>query len=136
MTKLILRNLILTFLLSTAIAVIALYGAYRFYPSFGVYFDTSINELLEWVIMVNVILFVFSLPALLIGLDKIRSNVLISLLLYYYAPLTLLGFALYNGYQTSFNAEQSIPNISPPLIFLIIHAIFYNKIIEKRQIIT
>lgn len=129
MLKRIILHLLLTVVISTALAIGVFSLAFYGYAQFGVYVDFGISYILNWVLYCNVIFLVFSLPAMLMPLPFVKNNLLLRLLFYFGGCLVVAVFLLIS--TDWHDPESIIIGWVPLVIFAIVHAYFYVRLARR-----
>lgn len=129
MLKRIILHLLLTAVISTALAIGVFSLAFYGYSQFGVYVDLGISYILNWVFYCNVIFLVFSLPAMLMPLHFVKNSLLLSLLLYFGGCLVVMVFLLMG--TDWHDSESIIIGWVPLVIFAVIRIYFYVRLCRR-----
>ncbi|CAN5310618.1 hypothetical protein BH09BAC6_BH09BAC6_25900 [soil metagenome] len=127
------KNLILTFICSSALVVSAIWGTYYIFDNYGVYFDTSLNGLIEWVFISNVLLILLSMPVFFLAKASLWNRPSLRLLFYYGLPAVALIITLKGALQVDNPMLDMEVWINPIIVvvFIVIHTICYVKLVKK-----
>ena len=127
MVRRLFENLLATFILSSALSAIAAYNLHSLYFDYGVVFDLPVIDFVEHVLYLNLTLFALSLLVLVTAVRAIWNDLLLRLMINYYAPAVLTLYYLYMGLTNGFSVEGSVPNFITLIFYNLIYTIFYRR---------
>ncbi|ASU35283.1 hypothetical protein [Mucilaginibacter xinganensis] len=127
MGKTILLNLFKTFILSLIISI-AIFSAYYGITRKGADYGHAVQLIMVGAFYLNGILLMMALPALFLAYPSIWMKPVFRLFLYFSGPL---AFILTN-FTLPLNSVDTIFYILTGVVFFIIHAIFYYKLVKKN----
>jgi hypothetical protein len=134
MIKYLFKDLILTFIISSLIATIALAIDHHFSDFLD--FDSDLYGMITFAVGCYVILTILSLPALLLAYQRIRQNPWLRFIFYYIGPaIPLIMVTLKPIIHEGKYAEDWLCTIIFA-IFVFVRAVFYIKLTKKNIVIA
>jgi hypothetical protein len=127
MVRRLFENLLATYILSSALSAIAAYNLYSLYFDYGVVFDLPVIDFVEHVLYLNLTLFGLSLLVLVTAVRSVWNNLLLRLIINYYAPVIVTLYYLYMGLINGLSVEGSVPNFITLIFYILIYTIFYRR---------
>jgi len=129
MTKKLIADLFKTFFISIILsfAVNIIYYLIARHPNYD--FKHVVPSLVVGGLLMNSILLIMSFPVLFLSYPQLWNNLTIRLLLYFSGPIVFIIATLNMGWH----AGDSEIFLFTGLVFLIIHAIFYRRLLLHRK---
>jgi len=128
MTKKLLKNLFITFILSTLLSA-AVNCIYFAIIKHGDDYQHVVPLIIVGVLFLNAILFLMSVPVLFLSFQNIYSNLPIRLLLYFTGPLLFIASIWFSN----FDSADKLFYLITGFIYLTLHIISYFRSVKNSN---
>lgn len=134
MLKLLFKNLIFNFIISSLTAVVAFAVNHYFHDFLD--FDSDLYGLMEFAVMSNFVLSVLSLPALFVSKQYIRERPVLRFICFYIGLIIPLIYFLILCITIEYEYAEDWLVILIILNYMIPYTVFYIKMIKNHHTIT
>ncbi|WP_428330973.1 hypothetical protein [Mucilaginibacter sp.] len=124
------KNLFKTFITSIVVSI-AVNCIYYAYSQRGTHYDYAqvANLIVSGALLLNVILFIMSASSLFLANTTLWNNISTRLILYFAGPIVFIATTFF----LKLRPGDGIFYFSTGTIFLLIHAVFYVKLVKKSK---
>lgn len=94
----------------------------------GIDYSQALSPIMEGVFLLNIMVFVMTLPSLFLVNPVYWNNLAVRLLLYFSGPIVFIITASFLKIQPSYKVVYLLTGV----IFLLVHAVFYYLMVKRR----